>query len=532
VNQEITTLIRRFWEKRWWILFPAVIGFCISVGSALVEPDVFEGRAVLLSEYTSPSAGNVRRSEVARTREMLRTVRERIYSDTVLTNLVREHDLFPGVAAKDMEAAVKMTFKSLSVQSKGSGGAIHIRFKYSNGERPSEVAAEVANTVATDLVLSTRNSVSEDTDFYRTFFAEQAAEVSKEVERHRNALMAFNRTHEGALAGDREANRAALDRAQRTLDLIGVREESLRLTVDSLERDVESARDRLLKARIAAGADPELAPRRMEMNALLKQLVVAERTHTLDSETIRTLKSDIKRLQGQIDEFEQAGAQSADEKDPRVLYALNGLDNLVARRDRAVKELNNVESTATKAKETVALCLKRIESSRETAVEHANLKSELSRAQARLTSLQNRVDSAQLDHAFHMRSKNYALNVHQPAIAKNTPVAPDRIRMSLMGLFAGLAIGGGFTLLRVKMDQGVRSKSEVQRLLPGAVFITLPDVQARGSRVTHWIAQLVMAASVLLLAGCGVGALGLSEGWWGDPGMIEILVERAHALLS
>jgi len=527
----VSNLLRRVWAHRWWIFIPAVVGFAVSVGFALVEEDVYEVEAVLLSEFTSTTGGSVRNSEVSRTREMLNSARERVFQYDKLVRWIRSYELYPSLG-DDIEKQYRKMSKDLGLSRGGRSGAVRIKMRYSEGENPSETAATVVNAIADDLFKSTRDSVSKDTMIYRDFYGEEAATHLENVERARKALMAFRLDHEGSLPEDRATNKREIARLRSNIQAIAMSRVSHRLELKVLERELEQANKQLLDARIAAGADPELAPRTKELAELRELLVQAERTWTPGSTEMKKLRADIDRLQKQVVKLRDEGAESADASDPMVGYATKVVQGLEDRKARVLNDIAGTDELIKTNETQIAEAEARIVGSREIEIEYLTLQRDLGRAQSLASGLQAKSDRAELDLKFQKEQKDFALTVHQRAIPTTVPVAPDRMKLSLVGLFLGLALGGGVTFLRIRMDKSVRTRECIQDLLPNAVFVTIPEVSSGGVRLTRVFGQLVLAATLLIVAGVALGALGIREGWWGDPTMFETITDRVQQLTS
>ena len=89
------------------------------------------------------------------------------------------------------------------------------------------------------------------------------------------------------------------------------------------------------------------------------------------------------------------------------------------------------------------------------------------------------------------------------------PYSPNRLKLSVIGLFVGLVLGAAVSVGAEMVDDRLYSEKEVKELLPVAIISEIPEIKtAREGKRKLRFAVLGWAAMglefVLILAGCVV----------------------------
>jgi polysaccharide chain length determinant protein (PEP-CTERM system associated) len=84
------------------------------------------------------------------------------------------------------------------------------------------------------------------------------------------------------------------------------------------------------------------------------------------------------------------------------------------------------------------------------------------------------------------------------------PYSPNRLKLSMMGLFAGLALGAVFTIGAEFTDDCVHSERVLKKLIPVEVIAEIPSLSTPDEQYTQrkslWIALLATAAAFFVIA--------------------------------
>jgi uncharacterized protein involved in exopolysaccharide biosynthesis len=90
--------------------------------------------------------------------------------------------------------------------------------------------------------------------------------------------------------------------------------------------------------------------------------------------------------------------------------------------------------------------------------------------------LVNRQGQSEISKQMEVQDKATTFRIIDPAVIPIRPASPDRVKIILMGILAGLAAGLGIALLLDKMDHSVKSIDEVKKL-GVAVLAVVPTIR-------------------------------------------------------
>jgi len=105
--------------------------------------------------------------------------------------------------------------------------------------------------------------------------------------------------------------------------------------------------------------------------------------------------------------------------------------------------------------------------------------------------------AAEISHALEVHQKGEKFEVLDAAVTPTAPAAPNRLLLSLAGLFGGLLAGVALTAIAEMNDESVRSDSEAARILNRPVLSNVPQVtSATERRQWRWRAALVTTGTI------------------------------------
>jgi uncharacterized protein involved in exopolysaccharide biosynthesis len=147
----------------------------------------------------------------------------------------------------------------------------------------------------------------------------------------------------------------------------------------------------------------------------------------------------------------------------------------------------------------------RIDAAPKRETEMVELMRDYSTLQAVYTSLLQRREDAKMSVTLERRQIGEQFKLLDPAKPAERPVSPNRVRMVLLALLAGLALGAGTGALLEYRNATMQTEEEVMRTLGLPVLATIPMMQSveEVDSLRRRTVLLNAGATALLLA-CGV----------------------------
>lgn len=95
-------------------------------------------------------------------------------------------------------------------------------------------------------------------------------------------------------------------------------------------------------------------------------------------------------------------------------------------------------------------------------------------------SLMQQTQGSEIEQALQRTAAEFKFKIVEPAIKPIKPVKPDRIKMMLMAIVVGMAIGGGLIFLLEYMDHSFKNVEDVEKYLNLPVLGTIPKIELPG----------------------------------------------------
>jgi polysaccharide chain length determinant protein (PEP-CTERM system associated) len=502
----VQILRRRFWL----MVVPMALA---SSGTAIVArtlPDQYRAETTILVIPQRVPENYVRPTVAGGIEDRLQTIAQQILSRTRLERTILDFDLYPQPrrAGVVMENIVELMRKHVGVQVL-SGNSFSVSFI---GDDPRTVML-VTQRLASLFIeenLRDREVMSVGTN---QFLESQLDDARRRLIEHERKLEQYRRRHAGELPSQLESNLQVLHNLQL----------QIQVQVDSLSRD----RDRRLVLERQLG-DLEREPLVVETPvapalpadpdgplagaSATEQLAAA--TAQLQALTTRFTAShpDVRRLQRRIRELEPlARAETQTRRSDRSPRALTPDELARDQRKRELraeiaqldKQIQAGERHEHELRQAVADYQRRVEMIPTRESEMTELMRDYSTLQAVYASLMEKNEEAKLATNLERRQVGQQFKLLDPARLPEKPFSPNRRRMTLLGLAAGLALGLAIIALLEYLDRTFKTDDDVARLLGVPVLAVVPLMRSdRERRRARWRAVLLYGGLGTTVAAC------------------------------
>ncbi|MGQ0613235.1 MAG: GumC family protein [Planctomycetaceae bacterium] len=501
------------------VLVPAVVIFAATTIFVTLQPDVYEGQVVMMGPMVRTSTEIAGEGHEASTRDVLRSAHEYLMGTRLLKQIIDEFDPYPEVRPEGDLALIEELRGNLIVDVDQASGAITLLFRHREGERPSELAAQVVNRLAELFVSSQREALSDTATQNVTFLERQETELRSKLEKAERALEAFRNEHKGELPEDVTGNQMQILTLTNKIDDLRRsqarnRDEIDRYTMSSFELD-----QRLSLARDMA---PRSGDRVLEfavesLNVLEQQRVQDLVRYGEESRHIQTLDAQIAGVRERIEKI-RATSSGKDQVEEYYRY----MQDLYRTRQEELRADNGRLDQVAQATEQLMRELRhKIEMAATLEAVYSSLKRNVTDAEERRKILQARVEAAK--YALKRQEFNpiTPVQIEQRAFPASRPAGPNRLVIALLGLAVGTAVGVALVVARRRLDVSYHDTSDLRALLPGAVLVSVPEV----SKLTRRLPRMMFGVTAgMLLLGLFVATLvllGTQVGWFQLPEVLQ-----------
>lgn len=517
--------LRRAMAYRWLVLVPTVLVFALVTLSVTVQPDTFESNAVLMPPIAKPGESATRRDSLDVARDMFRQATDRLLSTNTLMQVAEKHDPYPELRErKGMVAVIEALRKHIRIELNLRTGSITIFASHSAGDRPAELSAEMASTLATIFVDSQRDALEDKAAKLEKFLLQEKTRVREELERAENRVYAFNTKHAGSLPTDVEPNKARIDRLRQQIVDHRQNQRMVQSDIRRLGREVAHLDTQLTYTAERGDGSVAMAIEASErlLSSLQLELARLRVEYEEDNSKIVEQKVLIEGVKAQIVDLRGTDSESKRSKEQYLKFLQDENRKQIKRYEEEIVHLDTViidlDSKIEVAQQAL-LTAARIDS------EYDGINREVEDILTRYTVLQRKLTDAQNRRKYGEYDSSAPIQVEQGAFVPIKPASPDRLMTSLVGLLIGLGVGIGLAFLRHRMDASYRQADDLRALMPGAVLVTIPEVRTSGVRIGRALMNVVAGLALAGIFAATVGILGIQVGWWGEPEMIRALID-------
>ena len=494
--EDVLHILRR---RAWLVLVPFAI---VSAATAVVVrrlPDRFRSDTLILVVPQRVPESYVKSTVTARIEDRLQSISQQILSRTRLERIIQDFNLYAEARRVGiMEDIVERMRNDISVQVV-KGDAFRVSFVGNEPRTVMKVTERLASLFIEESMRD-REMLAEGTN---QFLEAQLEDARRRLMEHEKRLEEYRKQFSGQLPSQMESNLQAIQNLQVQVQTI----------IESINRDRDR---RLVVERQLADASADLAispvvaagdPRDGESGATTAQQLAAARA-TLQTLELRFKPGhpDISLWKRRIRDLEKQAeaevlsapvsgpprpitpAEAARQRRATELRAeLEQLDRQIAAKQEEEKRLRAV----------AAGYQQRIDASPTRESEMAELTRDYTTLQTMYTTLLSKKEDSKIAANLERRQIGEQFKLLDPARLPEKPFSPDRHRLNMMGIAAGLAIGLALVAFIEYRDTSFTSDDDVTLALALPVLAVVPLMQSDRER------RSVRRRRVLLGVGLG-----------------------------
>jgi polysaccharide chain length determinant protein (PEP-CTERM system associated) len=452
------SLVRR---RKWWIIVPAVLCIVVSGLLAAFLPRVYRSAATITVSSPAISAELLKQAGPSSREERIRAVSQQLLSRAVLEQVVRDEHL---AADGNIDAAVdrllqpdriKVEPTELLKQVAKEGLQLDAFLLSYAGSTPGE-AQRVADTLARVFVEAssrTREARAEDTS---AFIATQLASSKARLDQIESRLRTAKESYMGRLPEQTQSNLsiAAGMRQQLESTAIALRGEQDRLSM--IERQIDGMKQGA--GDIALSGRGSMSSSQVRVLQLQQELANARGVYTEKHPEIQRLQEDLAAAKRDA----AADRERPEEDRLQTLQVDPGYRQLLADRETARLRVRDLQRAESQMRAQVASYQSRVEAAPMVEQQLASLQREYDLEKRQYSELSNKLQSAELAENLERRRGGEQFQVLYSAYVPRQPESPNVMRLLLLGVALGIALGGAAGVAREYLDRSVHDLRGLQ----------------------------------------------------------------------
>jgi protein tyrosine kinase modulator len=508
--------LRKYWRllcrRRWYFLLPFFVVFLLVWSVTWVLPSVYRSGTLILVQQPTISKKLVGTTADSDLQDRLDSIRQQVLSRTRLLYIVDHLNLYPKKRTRmSPDELVDRMRKDIEIElvrsrDRNELSSFNIYYKAENPRVAQEVTTELTN-----LLISENLQVGQENDINTTrFLASQLEDARKNLADQEQKVREFKDRHLGELPGQQASNLQILSGLQGQLqaeeDALG-RATQQRAYLQSLFAQYQSmARGGQMKSGGTTAVG--LPAIDQELDRLRAQLADLSSRYTDQYPDVRKVKEQIAKTEKMKQELtaelkaEAAGQQAGqgagfNSDDPsgretapvaEVQSQLKGNQIEIANRQRSIAELEQ------KINEYQA----RLNQEPVREQELADLTRDYEQSQTNYNSLLAKKNQAELATNLNKSQEGLQFRMIDPPGLPTQPYSPNRLKLSLGGLFAGLVLGLGATAGAEFLDGRVYDQKTLAELSSVEVIAEIPPLptaqEQSNQRRRFWLESAAVAS--------------------------------------
>ena len=473
------------WRHKWFLLLPFAI---VSAGTAVYTrylPDRYLSEALIMVVPQRVPESYVRSTVTTRIEDRLRAITEQIMSRTRLERVILEFNLYAEQRRTGiMQDVVERMQREVTVRP-GPGDTFRVGFM---GDNPVVVrkVAEKITSLFIDESLRQRESLAEGTN---QFLDAQLEDARARLIDHEKRREAYRMQYAPELPEQRDANlQAAADaqlQIQQLLQAVN-RGQDRRLALEKQVADLEA--ENFAPAPAAAVTTPEamtsaqrLVLARQQLSAMLKEKTPQH--------------PDVVAAQRIVAEFERKAEEDAlrmplsagDDGLPPVERARRRrIADLRAELEQLDRQLAGLQAEETRLRGVGGEYQRRAETAPRRESEMIELTRDYAIISKQYTDLLAKREDAKISANLERRQIGEQFEVLDPARLPERPFSPNRERLNLIGMAAGLAVGLALVALLEYRDRSFKTDDEIKAVLQLPVLAVVPLMRSEIEKRRRW----------------------------------------------
>ena len=462
---------------------------------AVILPNIYRSSTLILITPQKLPSWYVASTVTANIEQRMLAMTQQILSRTSLESIIRDLNLFTiGAKAISVDERVEKLRKKINIET-NRNDTFKLSFDSESPQTAMQVTARLASLFISENVRVREQQATGTTAFMNT----EVERLRQELEEQESIVNLYKSQHQNDLPEQLDANLRTLEQMRREIESSMLRLTSLEERKAMLDRQAVEAE------RIAALAVVE--DKSGTARAILSRAGIDARKREL--ELLRNRYSDkhpdVISLKKEIANIPAEGARGVGElasTDSGTTKSLVGQGG-GSQSEVLMSEITTLRERNKKLQSDIAAYQDRVNTTPIRTIELKKITRNYDITLRKFQELLSKEFDSQLSENMELKQKGEQFQVVDPANLPEGPVAPNRLRIILIGLLLALAGAVGAAFLIDNLDTSIRGNEDLDGMSNLPLLAMLPVVPSRGN-----ILELRQARIMLLLYSAGALTLG------------------------
>ena len=502
-------LLSLVWSRRRLVIVSTLLVAVTVYGISLFVPNRYQSETLVLIVPQKVPNEVVVPTNTSPIEARLNSISQQILSRSSLEAFITQYNLYPRLRGEESIDSLVLRMRDDIKVEVVKGDSFRVRYTSEDPQTAQLMATQLAAAYITENVTDRDTANKKTTAFLKTELSD--AKIRLEQQEHK--LEEYRLRHSGELPTQFSANQDALSNARIQLRAAGesiTRARERRVAIDS--EIAHLTEERIPPAIVSAPVSADAPGATVEQQLVAARAKFAEVSVKFTPEhpdwraaarKVKELEADLARINASTPTQPGASAVVAT-VDPAESARQNRLRQLRLDLASIDRQIASEQGEELRLRGDVALLQRRLDSTPTRETELVALTRDYETIKDIYTSLLMRSENSKLAEKLEEQKVAEQFKVLDPAKVPERPVSPNRLRLTIVGAFAGLCLALGFIAFGEFRDGSLRTEDDITICIGLPVIAVIPvlsqEAAANRGRVKRLVGALTGAASALVAA--------------------------------
>jgi protein tyrosine kinase modulator len=496
---DISQILSNLYRRRGLIISVFIVVSLLAAYLAVTLPRIYRSSTLIVVTPQRVPTSFISSTVTIDLNERMQSIAQEILSRTRLEKIIQEFDLYPSEAIESIEERIERIRRKIKVELRRNN-VFELSFESENPAKAKQVTSRLASLFI-DQNLQAREQQAEGT---KSFINTEAERLRKELEEQETGVNQYKAAHRYELPDQLDMNLRSLDQLRREIEagqqrLAGLQERKGILQKQTVESDILGI-DLLggsllgsVGSEAGATENVQVQMKRKELDSLLQRY--------------SSKHPDVVRLRKEIQALEVVSKDTISSKpaNPTTSPSVNPLKQVLQTQITDIDaEIQALRSQGERLRSQAGVLQARVDNTPIRAIELSKISRGYEITLKKYQDLLAKSLESELSENMEKKLKGEQFQILDPANLPLNPIRPNRMVITLVGLFAGLAGGVALAFLLDNLNTSFKRSEDIDSFANVPLLATIPALNTRGSVLEQRRAQ-----GLLALASIGTLAVGI-----------------------